>query len=157
MKLRRSWIVALGAAALAIPAAAVADPGNGHGQGQGHGHGQGHSHLGQYVFKGTYGGTGLVNVVRGNGRVRRAGLVDTPVQFDLTTAKLEVADVDGSGVVDASDVQLDDRVVVQAKLPKGDPGAQPFVANHLIDQTNPAADDGDTGDDTGDGDTGDGA
>jgi hypothetical protein len=154
MKVRRSWLVALGAAILAVPAAAVADPGHGHGQGQGHGHGQGSTHPGQYVFKGTYGGAGLVNVVRGNGRVQRAGLVGTPVQFDLTSAKLDVADVDGSGVVDASDVQLDDRVVVQAKLPKSDPGTQPFVANHLIDQTNPAADDGDSGGDTGD--TGDG-
>ncbi len=138
MKLRRSWLVSLGVAALAIPAAAVADPGNGHGHGGGHG--QGSSHAAQYVFKGTYGGDGLVSVDRGNGRVRQANLVGTDVSFDLTSAKLDVADTNGDAVIDASDVLTGDEVVVQAKLPKGDPGPQPFVAGHLIDQTNPAPD-----------------
>ena len=141
MKVRKSWL-ALGAAALAIPAAAVAHPGNGHGNG--------HSNnpTVSYVFKGTYGGDGLVTVNHGNGHARKAGFVDTDVQFDLVGAKLSVADTNADTVIDASDVLDGDGVVVQARLGRRDPGPQPFAARHLVDQTNPAADeDDDSGDD----------
>jgi hypothetical protein len=40
--------------------------------------------------------------------------------------------------VDLADVVAGDRVVVKAKLPKADPGAQPFTAKQLVDQTHPA-------------------
>jgi hypothetical protein len=145
MRLRKNLLVALGAVSLAVPAAALADPGHGHG------HGNGHVPAVQYVFKGTYAGAGVVTVDKGNRHVRRAELVDTPVTFDLAGAKLEVADTNLDTLVDANDLVTDDVVLVQARLPKGDPGSQPFPARKVVDKTHPA----DSGDDTDDGDTGD--
>lgn len=158
MNLRKTSLIALGIGALAIPAAAVADPGHGHGHGHGpggsHGHGHGHNPTVMYVFKGTFGDQaadpGAVAVDHGNGRVRKGGLVDTTVHFDFASAKLVVADTTGDGTVALDDVQTGDRVVVKARLPKQDPGAQPFVAKQLVDQTNSGDDD--TGDDSGDDD-----
>ena len=158
MKSRKTIAIGLAAAALAIPAAAVAHPGHGHGKGHGKGHANGHgkSHPVSYVFKGTYDGSGLVTVNHGNGHARKAGLVGTDVQFDLTNTKLSVADTNADSVVDVNDVVVGDKVVVKAKLPRQDPGAQPFAARHLVDQTNPAdsSEDEDTGD-TGDAESGD--
>jgi hypothetical protein len=144
VRLRTKLLVGLGTFALAIPAAALADPGHGHG------HGNGHVPAVQYVFKGTYAGAGVVSVDKGNRHVRRAGLVDTDVTFELAGAKLEVADTNADTLIDANDLVAGDVVLVQARLPKGDPGTQPFPARMVIDKTNPAADDEDTGDDTGD-------
>jgi hypothetical protein len=149
VKIRRTTALALGVAALAIPAAAVARPGHGHSNGHGKGHGK--EHPVGYVYKGTYEGDGLVSVAHGNARVRKAGLVGQDVQFDLTGAKLSVADTNADSIIDASDVLVGDAVVVKARLPKNDPGAQPFAARHLVDQTNPAAED-DGGDTAGTGD-----
>jgi hypothetical protein len=142
MKPRKSWLAALGVAALAVPAAAVGHPGHGHANGHGKNH-----HV-QYIFKGTYDGDGLVSVSHGNRHVRRADLVGTDVQFDLTNARLDVADTNADTVIDASDVLTGDQVLVQARLPRQDPGGQPFAARHLVDQSNP-------GDDSTDSDTSD--
>lgn len=117
-------------AAAAVPAAGVAKPGHGHG------HGHGGTHAVSYVFKGTYAGDNSVDVLRGNRHVRRAELVGATVGFDLTNTKLTVADTNADGAVDATDVVAGDAVVVKARLPKADPGAQPFAAKHLVDQTN---------------------
>jgi hypothetical protein len=136
--LKKSFLVALGAGALAVPAAAVAHPGGGHG----HGHGHGGNPTVNYVFKGTYGGGGVVSVNHGNGHVNKADLVGQDVQFDLAGARLVVADTNGDGSVTADDVANGDRVVVQARLPKGDPGAQPFAAQRLVDQDNAPDDSG---------------
>jgi hypothetical protein len=87
-----------------------------------------------YVFKGTYGADG-VNVLSGNKQVRRAGLVGQTVVFDLSAARIVVADHNGDGKRDASDLQDGDKVVVQARLPRRDPGAAPFAARRLVDQT----------------------
>ena len=146
MNLRKTSLIALGIGALAIPAAAVADPG-GHGHGHGHdathGHGHGHNPTVMYVFKGTYGpDAGVVTVDHGNGHVKKAGLVGGPVSFDLSAARLEVADTNADGSVTPGDVQAGDVVQVQARLPKQDPGDQPFAAKKLIDKTNPADDSG---------------
>lgn len=140
-------MILLGIGALAIPAAAVAEPGHGHGHGSGHGGGHGHAHnpTVMYVFKGTYGDPGVVSVDKGNGHVKKAGLVGEDVTFDLSAAKLVVADTTGDGSVTADDVVSGDKVVVQARLPKQDPGAQPFAAKRLVDQTN--SPDDDSGDD----------
>jgi len=158
VKIRRSAALAFGVAALAIPAAAVAQPGHGHANGHGkhghanahgnHGHANGHGkqHPVGYVFKGTYEGDGLVSVEHGNAHARKAGLVGSDVQFDLSGAKLTVADTNADSLIDATDVLVDDAVVVKARLPKHDPGSQPFAARHLVDQTHPAAED--DGDDT---------
>ena len=37
----------------------------------------------------------------------------------------------------ALDVQIGDKVLVKAKLPRQDPGDQPFSARRLVDQTHP--------------------
>lgn len=150
-KLRRNLATAIGVVALAVPAAALAGAGHGHGHGHGHahpnhGHGHGHpNHPVTYVFKGTYNGEGSVHVLHGNVHVKKAGLVGQDVQFDLTNARLTVADTNGDNVVDASDVEVGDRVVVKARLPHYDPGSPPYPAKHLVDQTHPPADEGSTG------------
>jgi hypothetical protein len=96
-----------------------------------------------YVFKGTYNEDGSVSVGRGNKHVRKADLVGQDVQFNLDEAKLTVADTNGDGTTDLSDVQAGDAVVVMARLPKSDPGDQPFGAKRLVDQSHSQPDDGD--------------
>lgn len=142
MPKKTRMIVAIGVTALAVPASAAATPGNGHANG----HGKTHNVM--YILKGTYGDGGVVSVSHGNGHAKHAGLVGTDVTVDLSSAKITVADTNVDGTADLSDVLVGDKVLVQARLPKGDPGVQPFVARHLVDQTNPAADD--LGDDDGD-------
>jgi hypothetical protein len=100
-----------------------------------------------YVFKGTWSADG-VKVLKGNKAVRRAGFVGQTVVFDLSAARVVVADNNGDGKRDASDLQDGDKVVVQARLPRRDPGAAPFAARKLVDQTHPKrADDEHKGDD----------
>ena len=156
----RPFAALVGAAAvLAFPVAAGAKPHDAteHGHGNGHAHEHGHSSQPKtvgYVFKGTWSG-GSVHVTKGNKHVRRAELVGTDVAFDLTDAKIVVADNDGDGAKDLADVQDGDSVLVKARLPKGDPGDVPFAARKLVDQTHESSsDDEDTGDD---GSTGDDA
>lgn len=147
----KTLIASVGVAAMAIaPAALAADNGNHYGQinhpnhgGNGnHGAGNnGHAHNPKvmYVFKGTYGGDGsTVSVTRGNNRVRKASLVGTSVAFDLTNAKVVVSDTNADGTADLADVVAGDAVVVKARLPKADPGSQPFAAKQLVDQTHPS-------------------
>jgi hypothetical protein len=147
MSIRGKILAACAVAALVVPAAAIATPGHGHGHGPaGHGPGafdhpgHGHNPVVTYVFKGTFDGTSSVEVAHGNSRVRKGGFLSTTVEFDLTNTRLTVADTSGDGVTDATDVLADDKVVVKARLPKHDPGLQPFAARHLVDQTNPPSD-----------------
>jgi hypothetical protein len=105
------------------------------------GHGKGHDPLVAYVFKGTYAGDGSVDVDHGNAFVRRHDLLGTTVEFDLSSARLTVADTNSDGSVNIDDVVTGDRVVVKAKLHKREPGAQPFSAKRLVDQTHPAPED----------------
>jgi hypothetical protein len=89
-----------------------------------------------YVFKGTYSGDGLtVAVTKGNKHVASAELVGTAVAFDLDSARITTSDTNGDGVRTIEDVAEGDKVLVQAKLPKSDPGAAPYTAKHLVDQT----------------------
>jgi hypothetical protein len=87
-----------------------------------------------YVFKGTWSADG-VKVLKGNKAVRRAGFVGQTVVFDLSAARVVVADNNGDGKRDAADLQDGDKVVVQARLPRRDPGSAPFAARKLVDQT----------------------
>jgi hypothetical protein len=90
----------------------------------------------QYVFKGTFHlADSSVTVLKGNRHVRRAGLVGKTVVFDLSTTRIRVADTNGDGKRDAADLQDADKVVVQARLPRREPGAGPFAARKLVDQT----------------------
>jgi hypothetical protein len=137
MKLGTRAAGAVVAAALLTAPLAGAKP---HEDNPGHGHGNGHGPKGiAYVFKGTYVNTTTVDVTKGNKHVRDAGLVVPAVQFDFSAAKISVGDSNGDGVADLADVTAGDSVVVKVKAPKGDPGAQPFAARQLVDQTHPAA------------------
>lgn len=90
-----------------------------------------------YVFKGAYEGAGSVAIEQTNKHAR--AFEAQTVVFDFSTAKISVADTSGDGVGDLADVLVGDKVVVKAKLPKGQTPAQPIGAKHLVDQTNPAA------------------
>jgi hypothetical protein len=138
--MRRTLIVVLGAAVLAVPTGALAHPGNGQSHGKGQSQGKGHSqtHAVAYVFKGTYAGNSTVTVASGNARVRKGGYVGQTVAFDLTGARIVVADTNADTANDLNDVATGDKVLVKAMLPKSDPGSQPFAAKRLIDQTHPA-------------------
>lgn len=61
---------------------------------------------------------------------------------EFTTAKVTVADVNVDGKMDLSDVQVGDKVVVQAKLAKD--AAAPYAARKVVDQTNAPADEAET-------------
>ena len=94
------------------------------------------AHKVTYVFKGTFNlADSSVTVVKGNKHVRRAGLVGEQVVFDLTDARIVVADNNGDGERDAADLQDGDKVLVQARLPRREPGAAPFAARKLVDQS----------------------
>jgi hypothetical protein len=151
-RLRNTLLVALGVAALAIPAGAVADHGESHGKAKGHakngkakghangkGKGQAKPHAVGYLFKGFYAGDGMVDVKRGNAHVRKGGFVGETVEFDLTDARLVVADTNANGKRDIEDVEEGDWVLVKARLPRTDPGSEPFEAKWLIDKTNKPA------------------
>ena len=129
-------VLALGAAPAAL-AVKPADPGS-----QGQGHGQGHAKNGgkgtvSYVFKGAYQLDGNVAVDKGNAHVRKAGLVDSIVSFNLSEAKVVVGDVNGDGAKDVNDLSVGDRVVVKARLPRKEPGGQPYSAKQIVDQSHP--------------------
>lgn len=145
MSLRSKLFATIAVAALALPASALAGsgsytehPGNSHGHQNGHGKGQKKNPVVTYVFKGTYDGSGSVTVLHGNSFVKKQGFVAQDVSFDLTAAKVVVADSNADGSSDLSDVATGDQVVVKSRLPKKDPGAQPFKARQLVDQTHPA-------------------
>jgi hypothetical protein len=157
MRTRTRRLIALaGLAALAFPATAAAKDGH-RGRDRdkqaekrhGHGHKAKRVKTGTFVFKGVYGGDGAVEVTGGNSRVRRSGLVGTVVTFDLSGARLRVADVNGDGAADAADLQAGDRVVVQARLPRGVELDEDTVvtARKLVDRTAPESDDDEPGDD----------
>jgi hypothetical protein len=147
---------------------ALANPGNDHGQGQLHsqGHpgttgpsgpsgptgptgpggshgkakGKGKVHKVAYIFRGTWkAADGSVDVTSGNAHVRKAGFVGQNVAFDLTKARIVVADTDGDGSRTTADLRDGDHVLVAARLPRKAPGSQPFSARLLIDQTNRGA------------------
>ncbi len=124
-------IVALGVAALAVPAGAIAKPDNSHGKANGHVK----VHDVAYVFKGLYAGEEKVEVKAGNSRVRKGGLIGQTVSFDLSGARIVVADTNGDGQRNLEDVNTGDKVLVKAMLPRKDPGSQPFAAKRLVDQT----------------------
>jgi hypothetical protein len=129
-------IAVVGAFALASVSPAAAHPGNGHGHGPSTAPGHTKTHNVTYVFKGTWNATdGTVTVKHGNHHVRKAGLIGQTVSFDLTSARLVVADTDGNGSKTTADIKDGDTVVVKARLPRKDPGSQPFKAKMLIDQS----------------------
>jgi hypothetical protein len=143
-RLRSGLIVALGVAALVIPAGALATPGGNHGKGNGKGHGKGHAHCVAFVFKGAYKGESAVEVLHGNAHVRKGGFVGQLVTFDFTEAAIVASDVSPVGAPDGQvnleDVQEGDRVLVKACLPRKtewEEGEAAIKARRLVDQTHP--------------------
>lgn len=152
---KRTLIVALGVVALALPAAALAAHGEGNkGQGKGQGQGKGHQddhgkakghgpHAVAWVFKGYYkgegsvAGEGSIEVKHGNSRVRKGSYIGQTVAFDFFGARVVVADANADGQRNLADVAVGDWVLVKARLPRTDPGAQPFEAKRLIDKGSP--------------------
>jgi len=124
--INRCIAVALGAVALAVPGTALAKSDHAKkdkASEKSHKHGSKHESKPKkgktYIFKGVYKGDGVVTVAKGNSRVRKGGYVGQDVKFDLSAAKLVVADTDGVPGITAADVQDGDVVLVQARLPRG--------------------------------------
>ena len=106
-------------------------------------HARGHAHPVAFVFTGTVAapavGTLLtVHVVHGNHWSRRGGFAGQDVTFDLTNARLSVADTDGTPGADAGDFKQGDRVVILAKLPRTtaySQDEQPLAPSHVADRS----------------------
>lgn len=169
-RVRSALLAGVGVVALAAPAGAAAMHGESHGkakakghaengkpagprghavnggsgQAKGQGKGKGQAKRGQvgYLFKGFYAGEGKVEVKRGNAHVRKAGLIGETVELDFSAAHhVVVADTNADGARTLDDVAVGDWVLVKSKLPRKDPGDQPFEARWLIDKTNHPLDD----------------
>jgi hypothetical protein len=150
--IKRWMAVVLGAAVLAVPGTALAkgDHAKGHGKekaerhqkaekhGKQHKHGKKDKHAKKpksYVFKGVYKGDGVVTVTSGNSRVRKGGYVGQDVTFDLSKAKFVATDSDGVAGVSAADVKAGDKVLVQARLPRGTKAPVPAPAEETTEAT----------------------
>jgi hypothetical protein len=131
----RRVVALLGAATLILPSAALA---KGEPEGKAVKHAHGKSKPVRYVFKGVWHADGTVTVTGGNSRVRKGGFVGQVVSFDVAAAKLRAADSNADAAVTAADLLEGDNVVVKARLPRKEPGAGPFAADKVVDQTHPA-------------------
>ena len=91
-----------------------------------------------YEFKGLVtalgtDGTVQVEVVSGNSRAKR--LKGKTLTFDLSNAKVKVADVNADGKRDLADVAVGDRVQIQAKIVRGSlDTAASLPARHFLDK-----------------------
>ena len=146
---KRWMAVVLGAAVLAVPGTAVAKNDNaGKGKAKSERPAKAHKHGAKkekkakkakkpasYVFKGVYKGDGVVTVTSGNSRVRKGGYVGQDVTFDLSKAKIVAADSDGVAGVSAADVKAGDKVLVQARLPRGTKAPAPAPAPETTEAT----------------------
>ena len=159
-RLGKVFLVSLAALAIASVGVASAKPESNPGRGQGAQEGKGQNGQGQngkgpvkkgqqYTFHGTYAGAeglpaGQVSILVSNGNrwAKRSGLIGQTVVFDVSTARIRVADVNTDGTADLSDVTVGDAVMVQARLPRALPLIQPLKAWKLVDKTNPPVMDG---------------
>lgn len=135
MQIKSKLMVGIGVVALAGPAAAIAGQGK-----DGKGHGGGKTKVSQYNVKGTYAGDGVVSVLKVNGHAKKAGWKGTDVTFDLSSAEIRTEDNNLDGTADLDDVAVGSPVKVKARLPKGDPGAGPYVAQRFVDKTDDGTD-----------------
>lgn len=158
--LTRSALALLAAVALGAPVAAQAKGAPGKGRDRSSVAADAHPGKGRdkakhnptvtYTFKATVvsvdaaAGTAVAKVAKTNHHGRFAR--NTTVTFDLTTAKIAVADVNADGAATLADVAGGDKVLVQARLAKRSPelgGA--VVARKLVDQTHPELETDDDG------------
>ena len=147
MNLKRT-IAALGVAALvACPAGATAKgPNSDGGKGKGAASVQdGAGDKGKkpkkakvrtYEFKGLVAavGDGTVEVTITGGNSRGRELERETVTFDVTKAKIKVADVNNDGKRDLADVAVGDRVMVQAKVAGPVSSSKVVPARHFLDK-----------------------
>jgi hypothetical protein len=142
----------LGAAALALPGAALADgPGTGHGKANAPGqlkkqsgptthtapaHGRGRN----LVFKGTVtavdttANTVTITVTSGNHAAKSFKGQD--VVFDVSTARIRAADKNANGTRnELADVVAGDKVLIHVHLAKGATATPPLPARQLVDKT----------------------
>jgi hypothetical protein len=143
MNLKRSLAV-LGAAALvAFPAGAMAKNGPGGGSGGKSAEAKGEHKkpkkpkTSTYQFRGlvTAVGDGTLQVDVKSGNSRGKKFKGQTLTFDVTKAKIQVADVNRDGKRDVADVAVGDRVQVQAKLPRGAVDTtQALPARHVLDK-----------------------
>jgi hypothetical protein len=137
MRIRAIALLTAALALGAVPALAKngADDGPNHDAGDDHGDASNRqddgTRLKQYVFRGVYQADGSVNVTKGNGRVKKAGLVGENVVFDFSSARVDVDDDNADGEENIADVADGDEVDVKARLAKRNPGPQPFTATRL--------------------------
>jgi hypothetical protein len=137
-RLTRRAAAVIGAAALLLPSAALAnDKPEGAGKPPKPAKPAKPVKTANYIVKGVWNADGTVTVSGGNARVRKGGLIGATLTFTLDKAKLRVADTNGDGAVDVTDIVAGDKVVVQARLPRTEPGEGPFAARKLVDQTHP--------------------
>jgi hypothetical protein len=145
MNLKRSFAAFSVAALVACPAAATAKSGNG---GSGKAPDKGAKHEGKkpkkpkkpkvqtYEFKGLVAAVGdgsvQVQVLHGNSRGKK--FKGQTLTFDVSKAKVKVADVNKDGKRDLADVAVGDRVMVQAKVAGPVDVTQPVAARHLVDK-----------------------
>ena len=144
MNLKRITATLSVAALVACPAAATAKNSDG-----GHAKGPGsHATEGKkgkqpkkpkvvtYEVKGLVAavGDGSVQVTVSGGNSKAKKLKGQTLTFDLTKAKVKVADVNKDGKRDLADVAVGDRVNVQAKVAGPVDPAQPVVARHFVDK-----------------------
>ena len=89
-----------------------------------------------YEFKGlvTVVGDGTVQVTVSGGNSRAKKLKGQTLTFDVTKAKVKVADVNNDGKRDLADVAAGDRVNVQAKVAGPVDAAKPVAARHFVDK-----------------------
>ncbi len=137
----RRIIAGAGALALLAPAGALAKDRADRGQGKGR------TKPKTLVVKGTVisvdaaAGGVTVDVRGGNAAARR--LAGRSVAFDVSAARLAVADVDGDGTAGLGDVRPGDRVLLQVRAPRDVAADAPLPARKLVDLTSPPEDDDD--------------
>jgi VCBS repeat-containing protein len=142
----------LGAAALALPGAALADgPGTGHGKANAPGqlkkqsaqtkhtppaHGRGRN----LVFKGTVtavdaaANTVTITVTGGNHPAKT--FKGQTLAFDVSKAKIRAADKNANGTRnELADVVAGDKVLIHVHLAKGTTATPPLAAKQLVDKT----------------------
>lgn len=153
----RVLVAAVTAAALVVPAAAVAQPGKGKDKDKGAE--KPAKVVGKktkkvtFVFEGTFTAPGTVEVLAGNAHARKGGFVGKTITVDLASARLVVADTNGDGTLDLTDVKDGDRVLVLARIAKGttfvvpaeSEAAETVPARKLVDKTNAPVDDAEAG------------
>ena len=146
MNLKRSLAVISAAALVAFPAGATAKSGNDGGSGKGADAGAEHDgkkpkkpkkpKVQTYEFKGLVSAVvdGKVQVAVSGGNSRGKKFKGQTLTFDLSQAKVKVADVNKDGKRDLADVAAGDRVNVQAKVTGPVDPAQPVPARHFVDK-----------------------